>query len=279
MDIRKTTLLLAAFVFFGSIAGAQIRPGPRPQPPPYPGPGPHPGPHPGPMPPPNQGGQLVTRSIFVNRFVMNESLSLRQLAGLDWNFDDASLDSVRIEMRGRPNSSVLVELIANNRVEDSVYNPQGSGTLLPRGQVILGRDQNSLRLNVRNQIFIDRITVTVRDRGNHGPVNPGSFDVSVNVNRSMYNNERLDIGQYVNLAQYRGYRIQAVQVEAMASYQVALADLLINSFNRGTVQFDHRGSRQSIALTGAVLGSGAESLILQTRGELVLRTITLRLSR
>lgn len=283
MILRKTAVLFAALaMILGAVAEAQMGPG-RPRPPfpmPLPPLSPGPGPSPGPLPPPNQGGQRITRSIFVNRYVMNEALALRELAGLGWEFNDAILDSVQIDLRSRGDFGGLVELVLNNVVEDSVFNPQASGVLRPRGFARLGSDFYGLRLVVHDPLFIERISVTVREGGAWpGPQPSPQLNVPVQINAQMRGNSRIDLAGFVNLAPYRGYRIEAVTVEALASWNNALLDVVMNGFQQGTMVFDRSNAVSRLALRGAVIGAGAENLIFLGRGDLFVKSATLHLSR
>ncbi len=71
-----------------------------------------------------------------------------------------------------------------------------------------------------------------------------------------------------------------VVIEATPVYNNALLDLLVNGFNQGqTLQIERYSPRQTVRLQNAVLGQGADSLVLITRGDIDIRTVTLRLSR
>jgi hypothetical protein len=110
---------------------------------------------------------------------------------------------------------------------------------------------------------------------------PGSFSVPVYVNRQMYGNDRLDIFQYINAYQYRGYRLVAIDFTASASYNTALIDVLINGFQTGpTVNLSPYVQNFRVFPNGAIyIGQGADSIVLYTRGDLFVQQVVLQLSR
>lgn len=313
MTLQKSILIAFAAITLTSLsAGAYIVPGqPRPSEPPpeYPpvegsiggigggvvpgapgGPGGIPGGIPGGLPIGQPGypnyGRQEQKVIYLNRRVVNENISLTQLAGIGANYRGYTLDSVVVNLRST-DYNVNVALLADGREEDRLYSPQGSVQLRPRYRAVIGDDIRNLDLQIYGGVtFVDSIVVNLIDNGRPGRPGPGrplpgrGVDVPVYVSRRLIGNDRLDIGQYVNLNAYRGYRIQEVVIDATPVYNTALLDLLINGFQQGqTLQLDRYNSRQSVRPQNAVIGQGADSLVLYTRGDLDVRGITLRLSR
>jgi hypothetical protein len=109
----------------------------------------------------------------------------------------------------------------------------------------------------------------------------GTISVPVYVDRYMYSNDRIDIGQYVNLYQYRGYRLVAVDFTANAQYNTALIDILINSFQVApTVNLNaYPNNFRIFANQNTYMGYGADSIVLYGRGDLYIRNVFLQLSR
>lgn len=294
MTLKNSLLIAFAAITFTSLsAGAYIVPGqPRPvEPAPYPDEG---GfnpdlPFPGEDDFGNGGignggidnGRQEQKIIYLGRRVSNETLALRQLAGIGENYRGYTVQSVVVEIR-RSGPQAEISLLADGREEDTSYSPQGAIQLYPRYRAVIGEDIRSLQLSVRGTAEIASITVNLIDNDRvERPGRPGrGIDVPLYVSRRMYGNDRLDLTQYIDMYRYRGYRIQEIVIEATPVYNTALIDLLINGFNQGqTLQVDRYNSRQTVRPQNAVLGQGADSLVLYTRGDLDIRAVTLRLSR
>ncbi|WP_295902181.1 hypothetical protein [uncultured Bdellovibrio sp.] len=297
MTLKNSLLIAFAAITLTSIsAGAYIVPGgPRPaEPAPYPDDG---GFQPGnPFPGQDdfgnggiggignggfQNGRQEQKIIYLNRRVSNETLALRQLAGIGENYRGYTIQSVIVDVR-RSGPQAEVSLLADGREEDTAYSPQGAVQLVPRYRAVIGEDVRSLQLSVRGNAEIASITINLLDNDRvERPGRPGrGIDVPLYVSRRMYGNDRLDLTQYIDMYRYRGYRIQEIVIEATPVYNTALIDLVINGFNQGqTLQVDRYNSRQTVRPQNAVLGQGADSIVLYTRGDLDVRQVTLRLSR
>lgn len=121
--------------------------------------------------------------------------------------------------------------------------------------------------------------------GPRPPVRPGpdygTFSVPVYVDRYMYSNERIDIGQYVNMYQYYGYRLVAIDFPANARYNTALIDVLINGFQVApTINLNaYRNNFRIFPNQSTYIGSGADSIIIYGSGDLYIGNVVLQLSR
>ncbi|MGE9745574.1 hypothetical protein [Bdellovibrio bacteriovorus] len=301
MTLKNSLLIsFAAITLFAAAAEAYIVPGgSRPGPAPIPDVGPGfpgdfgPGGDFGPAPIPAPGypgddfgngggyGRQERKVIYLNRRVNNETLHLRQLAGIGENYRGYVVESVEAEFRSSGYNTEVI-LLTDGRREESVYSPQGSVLLRPQYRAVLGEDIRTLQLEIRGNAQLESVTVNLREQDSYNP--PGrperTIDVPLYVNRRLYGNDRLDLGMYLDMNRYRGYRIQAIEIDANAVYNVALMDLLINGFNQGqTIQVDRYGRRQTVYPQNAVIGQSASSIVLYTRGDLDVRGVTLKLSR
>lgn len=253
------------------------------------GPGYGPGPGPGPQPGygPGRGGWTEQKSALIQRRVVNEELALRQLIGLGPNFEGYVVESVMVEVLGGDPRGQM-NLMINGYSEDVSVAPRGFVNLFPRRGLELGRDINTLRLRVHGWMDIRSITVNLRQGrggGGHGgggvrPPDVREIVVPVNVYQSLYGGARIDVAQYINLAQYRGMRIQAIDVEASARFQGTALDVFINGYIQNTLSISPYQQIHTIFPTGnAVIGYGADSIVLGARGELQIQRVFLRLMR
>lgn len=266
-----------------------VYPGPvvRPEPPrppvrPFP-PGPvRPGPvRPGPRPPeypyPNNPGYATSQTIQVQRWVTNETLSLSYLMNLN-ALQGLMVESVYVDLGGSASNSSIA-LMFDGAVEDSKYFPVEQVTLYPQYAHTIGYDFNSLQLQINSQMYVASITVFVR-QSDTPPNYNNQLDIPLNINRRMSGNDRLDIGAYLNLSQYRGYRLMSVEVSANAVYNSAVISLLVNGFSSGSVSLNNYPARVNLyPQNSSIIGQGADSLVLYSQGELNVQNVILHLSR
>lgn len=278
LNLNKSVLMAFVAITLASMtAGAYIVPG-GDRPGPYPGRPERPG-YP-PNYPPNYGRQ-EQKIIYLGRQVANENLPLRQLAGIGEEYRGYTVESVVIDVR-QSGPRAEVSLVTDGRLEETAYSPRGRVTLRPRFGAVLGQDFRSLQLEVRGYTNIDSITINLTQGGGYDrPDRPGrSVEVPLYLNRRMYGNDRLDLTQYIDVNYYRGQRIESIEIEANPVFNTALLDLLINGFNQGqSLQFDRYNNRQVVYPQNAVIGMGADSIVLYSRGDMDIYRVTLRLSR
>ncbi|MEK6628844.1 MAG: hypothetical protein AABY53_09475 [Bdellovibrionota bacterium] len=114
--------------------------------------------------------------------------------------------------------------------------------------------------------------------GNPYPGNPGyAQNIEINIYRSVYGNDRIDLAQYINLQQYRGRMIEQVRVTASSRYNVGLVTLVINGRNLGQAQFNSGYSQTaSYRLNNQYLVIDWNTdLNLYTQGDLTIEHITI----
>ncbi|MDG0815130.1 hypothetical protein [Bdellovibrio svalbardensis] len=241
---------------------------------------------------PGQGGggynDQEQRVIQVRRRIINEQLPLLQLAGIDRRYDGYTVQSIVVYVSGSGPRSDM-SLVINGQRDASAVSPRGAVTLIPRYKAVLGRGQvNSIQLAISGGVDVDSIVLNLQPRngGGYPPGNGGGgnwgreITVPLSVARRMLGNDRLDISPYIDMYQYRGMRITAIEIEAAALYQVAFIDVLINSFGQGpSVQIGNYIQRYTVYPQDAVIGQSAASIVLSTRGDMDIRGVTLRLSR
>ncbi len=235
-------------------------------------------------------GQGEVKRVYIGRSVRNERLPLRELAGLGSAYRGYEVVSVRA--RTRPNSAgtTTVQLVADGRVIATQRNPGYQIDLRPQIRAELGTVVRSLQLVVSGSTHIDEIEIeVVRGQNSGGGGGGGGYEpdpgygqqrVDIRVNRSLYGNDRIDLTQYVNLSQYRGYAIEEVIVTGSSQYENAFLDLLINSFNQGQATLTQYRQNHTYRLHNRpVIGRDASSIALYSRGNLTVERVTLVLSR
>lgn len=294
MALQKIILLsFAAITFMSVSAGAfpgdrrpgrgpghghgGVRPSPIPSFPGNPAPGPG---YPGPGGP--GYGRQESRNIFIGQRIGNTDLPLRQLGRIGDDYRGYAVESVVAELRGF-DQSTQISLVTDGRQGDTIYNPQGRILLRPRFGDVIGRDFTQLVLSVRGVVDIGNITVNLVDRG--GGYNPGPGPgypemININIHRRMFGISRLELAPYIDMYRYRGYRIESVDVEAQAAFNNALLDLLINGYNQGqTIGVDQFRRMISFRPYNATIGYGGDSIAINTRGDVDIFRVTIRLAR
>ncbi len=230
-------------------------------------------------------GQGEVKRVYIGRSVRNERLPLRELAGLGSAYRGYEVVSVRARTRPNSNATTTVQLVADGRVIATQRNPGYQIDLRPQIRAELGTVVRSLQLTVSGSTYIEDIEIqVVRGNGGGGGYDPqpgyGQQRVDIRVDRSMYGDDRIDLTQYVNLSQYRGYAIEEVIVTGSSQYEVAFLDLLINSFNQGQATLSQYRQNHSYRLNNRpVIGRDASSIALYSRGNLTIERVTLVLSR
>lgn len=202
---------------------------------------------------------------------MNEQIDLRAYAGLGYNYQGAEIVSVRASVR--PSFRTVAQLVIDGRIVATQFEPGYDITLFPNSRIILDQTARSVMLTLSGNLWVDSIDIEVRSSGYN---NPGG-NIEIPVYRSVFGNDLIDLGALVDLYRYRGLRIQQVIVTASARYGSAAASLVINGFNAGNVQFTGGFSqRQTLWLSGQpMIGSGADSLMLYTSGDMSVEHVTL----
>ena len=306
--VRSALLILSS----ACVAHAYIVPGePAPLPPYHDGQPPYPGQNPGdnsgpdvsnpyspnpyePGNPGNNGGD--TKSIYIGRAVNNETFPLREMAGLDGSYDGSEIISVTANTQPNSPYRTIASLVADGRVIAQQINPGYHIHLIPNLQAVLGANVHSLQLVISGSTVIGEIQIQVGNNGGgYQPPYPGPGPgpnpppppgygqqqrVDLNINRSLFGNDRLDLNQYINLDQFRGMAITQIIISAAAQYQTAFIDVLINSFSQGQIQVTGGyPQEQTIWLQNRpVIGQGADSIVLYSRGNLTVDHVTLILS-
>jgi hypothetical protein len=230
--------------------------------------------------------QQEVRSAWIGRSVRNERLPIGQLAGLEY-YQGWELVGIRASVRPNSNSTTVVRLLVDGRIMASQTNPGYEIGLYPQTRIILGAARG-VQLEVIGSTEMQNVEVMlVRRQGGGGggyyppPVDNGG-QLAIPLNRTVYGNDQIDLNPFVDFYRYNGYRIIQIIVRARTSYGTGLIDFLINGFNMGTMQFRDGGYSSQDSLNigqRPVIGRDASSLVLYTRGNMVVDQAILVLSR
>jgi hypothetical protein len=128
----------------------------------------------------------------------------------------------------------------------------------------VGQNFNQMSLGIRGVLYVDHITVNLRSGGYNPPPPPPYGDVSVPgyVNQSFYQNVTLDLLRYVNLYNYRGYRVESVTIHGRNLDSRGSARVVVNGIVAGRVNLSYSGDTVQMPINVSV-GQNLQSLNLQ----------------
>ncbi len=266
---------------------------PRPHPRPRPRPPGHVRPHPRPYPPrpvrplpprpqppilrPDPGAHF-SQFVNLNYTVSNQYLDLIQMLSLYRYDSDYTVESVVVRTDGSDQS--IMRLWVNNQVEDEVRWPSSLVSLYPRYDLRLGLEMQNLFLQIEGSSYIQQIEVRLRRVGYSGEYN--QFHLPILIDEDLYDDDSVTINDWIDLSQYRGYRLIAVEVEADAYYEAEKISLIVDDSISGEAYVIGEEARVTIfPSSSVVLGSQSDpiSLMANGGGVLGLKNVTLRLSR
>lgn len=265
---------------------------PAPQDPYYPAPqNPY---YPAPQDPYNPPGRcddrddrLVTMSGFVGRDVFSESFELRNLIQAGFDLQDAIVENVTVDVRSRDYSTQVQLIGSQGEVLDSQASYGGSLQLRTGYQSRLSNYGRGMQLRVTGRAYVGSVTVALRVNrrdGNcdNGPIwGPVVDNVSVYLGRQVYQYDRIDLSAYVDQYRYRGYVVEAVDIEASSASRQGHIYLLQNITQVGQAFIGSPFIQNYTVFLNQSAGIGYDSrgLVLEARGQMLLNKITLRLRR
>jgi hypothetical protein len=245
------------------------RPFPRPLPPPVFVPAPQPPPVFVPPPQPPQPVQLSdTKVISIGRSVQNESLSLRQLSDIGPEYRGWQVVALTANTRPNSQARTVVNLTSNGVLMATQTNPGSQISLVPQRRLTLGEAVDSLALSVTGSTIIDSITMQLR------------YDerqvVTIEVNRSVNNNEVIDLTQYADLRSQMGRSIDQILVTASSPSGGSIL-IAVNNTNLGQPQLTTGLLEEKSVLVDKeqILGSAAYSTSLYTYGDVTIGHVTI----
>ncbi|MFN8846518.1 MAG: hypothetical protein ACK5V3_18165 [Bdellovibrionales bacterium] len=230
--------------------------------------------------------QSIPKMALIMRSVRNERLALRQLANIGREFLGARVESVQVYLRPVRNSSARLELELNRRIEDSRFVQNETFVeLRPRNWNSEINERDTVQLEVIGEVYIDRVIVNLSSRGYNQPFPPnppnyGEITVPLQIPTYFPPMGRLDLTPYVDVYRYRGMVLVGVEVTAAARYNAAILEVVINSFNQGTVSLSRYQTTQVVyPRQRFVLGESLGNLMLEPRGDVSVLGVRLILRR
>ncbi|MGE3760135.1 MAG: hypothetical protein AB7H97_20385 [Pseudobdellovibrionaceae bacterium] len=219
-----------------------------------------------------------TKTGYVGRWVSSEVLPLMRILSIGPQDYGKRIESLIIEVRqvNRPGS---VDLLIDGRVEDSDPRPYQNTTLYPRRPIRIG-DFNTFQLGVRGHMYIDRVTVVLRNGG--GGHNPIQERLTRQINRNYSGQSRQNLDSIVNLHAYRGMRVAAVEIRASTMAGQGMASVLINNrFETARQRVERQISNYTFfpAAGANIVGRDIMNLDLLMQGNFYLESITVILER
>lgn len=248
----------------------------RPPPPPsYPPQRPPPRP---PVPPPSYGSE--TKRIYVGRNVFSETLHLRQLGGLGPQYQGYEVVAVRVNLQSTYyNNQAMVQLVTNGQVVATAYNPNYQALLYPQHRLVLGQNAQTLQLAVSGTLFVDSVDVELRRAGYNPPPPPPNYGerIELNVYRSTFGSDRIDLTPMIDMYRYRGRAIESVQVTVNSRYNTGYVSLLINGYSMGQAAINPGYSQVATYRPAQpmVIGQSANMIVLQNQGDLTIEHVTI----
>lgn len=225
----------------------------------------------------------VRRDIWVNRTVMNESFRLLDLAGIGFGYRGWQVMAVEVELNDARFANADLLLRTDGLVDDTQRANARFIQLVPRSGSRIGDDFRSLQLDVRGRVDMRRISVVLSDRGGWnpgpGPRPPRVETVTLNVFRSTYGDERMDLTRYIDMRRFAGAVVESVVINARADGRAALIDVLASGRTQGTLSLDAYSRDYTLDLMSRPRLDSFNSIELYTRGRLTVNTVTLRLLR
>jgi len=228
-------------------------------------------------PPGNPGYGSELKRVYISRDVWNETLNLRLVAGIGREYQGYEVLSVRVNARPMNSGVTTMQLISDGRVVASQRDTGYQVVLYPQSRLVLDQNVSTLQLAMNGRTYIDNIEIELRrNTGGYNPPPPGyGQNIEINIYRSVYGNDRIDLTPYIDMFRYRGRTIERIMITA-SSRSGGVIELYIDGPIIGAVQF--RSGYSEVAtfnLSYAVLGHNANNLVLLTRGELNLEHVTI----
>lgn len=224
---------------------------------------------------PDYGTEI--KRIYIGRNIVNETLPLRQLAGIGSRYNGWEVVAVRARTQITSSGRTVAQLVSDGRVVATQVNPGYQIDLQPQYRLILGETAGTLQLGIGGGTFIDTIEIELRQDGGYNPPPSYGQNIEINIYRSVYGDDRIDLTHYVDLQRYRGRVVEQVLVTATARYNSSFISLLINGFNKGQAHFSG-GYPQTATFwmnQQLVIGQGADSLVLYTQGDMSVERVTI----
>lgn len=229
--------------------------------------------------PGNPGYGTEIKRIYINRNVTNERLHLRALGNIGGQYRGWEVVAVRANTRAIYSGRTIANLISDGRIVATQYDANYSIYLVPQYRLVLDEPARTMQLEINGGVYVDNIEVELRKGGYNPPPPPPPVgqNIEINVYRSVYGSDRVDLTHFIDTYRYRGHRIEQVIITANARYGTGIIGLLMNGYSVGQGQFSG-GYSQMVTYrpyNNSIIGQGAENIVLNTQGDMTIEHVTL----
>lgn len=224
--------------------------------------------------------QAETVTISLDRFVANETLRLRQLAGLNAQVNGRRLQSVNVSFN--PGPSARVQLLVNGQVASEGYSGGKSRLeLRPNGNAnTFGSQIQTLQLRVIGWASIDDIQINVLRQANWQPQPPQvscqTLERHLNTRVSF---RQISLNELFSIGQLNGCRIGSVTLTGFTDAGFGQAVVLVNgSAATNSVQVARQPGVYVLNFANApAAGNRAPQLALNLNGNFMVQSVRLNL--
>jgi hypothetical protein len=202
----------------------------------------------------------VIRSTYLGRYFRHEQIRLRQILGLDQSYSGYEVESVVAVVHS--SNGELINLLVNDHIVQSQRAHTGDVYFGLYGRNVLDEEVQSLQLGVQEQVYIESVRVTLRvpDYNDPGYPNPpnepgrppgrppqpgrpgypgnpghppggGYYDevrVPISLSQQMYDQDHINLRNYINLSAYEGYQLVGIQLYATPLRSHSLLNIYVD---------------------------------------------------
>lgn len=222
--------------------------------------------------------------VYLGQYFRNQPLNLNRVFGLSsWENRGQEVRSVTL-MVSDPDAFANLDLIADGFVVASDSRPRHIVTLVPRKRLVFGQSLETLLVNIRGGIFIERVAIDLGGGygGGGGYPAPGqgqSVLLPAHLNQSFYSPVNLALAPVLNLRNYPNFELTEVVVVGNALNHSTTARIMIDNQVVGIVKLKRRLGAQSILLNGYVVGHNLRQLNLLVDGPAFIERVEAQLQR
>lgn len=213
--------------------------------------------------------------------------AVRNVLGMNAQYNNRALGWVEIKGTS-PHRNASARLLINGRVQGVPQNFQAYDStlrfLLPRNANILGRDIQTVQLEVYGTVHVTEIKAGIQSPNNVPPRRPPPAFVEETMNLHLTGFQNVSLDSLIRDSRgqdLRGLRVASVEVTARARHYGAAITLCekARGWNSGFCQPSQRVGTTATFTTHFANSMLFEDIDLQNSGELVIQKVTVRFQR